>query len=130
MAGSIEHCKWHRLWRSTLTLPRRSLPSECHTVSRCCCNIYALRHSTVFPWPICTKLTNSQPHFVQICCTELHRNVQGTDRNFCIALTKVSLALSSVGFCDTCHHLIHCCGHTLYRTANRSTKNMENSVLL
>jgi hypothetical protein len=43
------------------------------------------KHNTDFPDPIFMKPTNSQQHYVQICCAEFHQNrtvnADSADRN-------------------------------------------------
>jgi hypothetical protein len=63
----------------------QSICSMTRRYARKCNFIHAHNKSTDFPDPIFMKPTNSEQHYVQICCNEFHQirtvNVDSADRN-------------------------------------------------
>jgi hypothetical protein len=57
--------------------PRRSLLPECYTFAGCICkcNFFHIHEESMeLLFPIVTKRTNAQQHYVQVSCTKFHQN--------------------------------------------------------
>ena len=87
------------------TLPRRYLLSEYHILARHRrqCNIITpVRKIWNLPWPIFTKLANSEQGYVHVCYQELNANrtsdVERTERNSFTSLRKYGCDLPAPFF--------------------------------
>ena len=98
-------------------LTGRSLLSKCYGIARYTRAvkfnvIFARKKSASFPAPIFTRLTSARKNYVQVCCTESHRNqtvhVESTDRNLFAPVSNVRHSIADFHGIRRITHYISC----------------------